>query len=491
VEAHGAAEVEGLTQAQSATRRVAGNSMLQAGADAIGKVGQIVLYAVMAREVGAAAFGDFTSATSLTVLVLVAAFGMDFRVTRLVAKGEEGAAEAFWGALALKAGLGLVALAGVLGIAVIGPYDHRVIESTALIGVAMLSDLALMTPQAVFRGLERVGPVATGLVVYRGTLAVAGVVLLLAGASVVAVAGAWVGCSLLGLAYTVGALRRTRFSLPRKVTREGLRAVGLDSIGLGLAAVFGAALARVDIVILGFLKNSDSVALYGAAYRLVESMQFITAAIALSSFATLSRLSRTSSPTLGEASGLALKTVLIVTLPVGVLFAVYARPMMEAFYGSDFGRGEATLQILAPTVVLAGLGSIVTFILTAQQQQRPIVIALGLATLTNIVLNLTLIPSYDEQGAAVAIGVTMVVMGALLLRPMLKRSGRIPALRVLASPVCASAAMAAAGLALGQTALSFLAALVAFPVVLLAVEYRLYPDDAARVTHALRRRKSV
>lgn len=476
---------------RTTSRRVAVNSALQAGADAFGKLGMLVLYAVMAREAGQAAFGDFTSAASLAVLVMIAAFGMDYRVTRLVAREEAGAGEAYWSALLLKVVLGTIALAAVLGVAIFGPYEARVVVATALLGAAMVVELAMLTPQAVFRGMEQLQPVATALILYRGALTIVGVTLLVAGASVVAVAGAWLGSAVLAAAYTARRMRVSQLHLPRRITRASLWAVGVDSFGLGLAAVFGAAISRLDIVILGFLKDSESVALYGAAYRLVESTQFLTAAIALSSFPALTRLTRASSPTIGEATALATKVVLIVMAPIAGVFALYSEPLLGAIFGSSFREAGTTLELLAPVVVLAGLCSLVAFILTAQQRQWPVALSLGVAAATNVSLNLALIPAYEEEGAAVAMILTMLVMSGLLLPATFGVTGRMSILRVAAAPVAGCVAMVAVGLALGGAPVTAFPALIAFVAVLTAVERRLYPADADVALLALRRRPAI
>ncbi|MCW3000029.1 MAG: flippase [Solirubrobacterales bacterium] len=475
----------------ASTGRIVRNSVLQAGADAIGKLGTIVLYAVVARKAGVEAFGDFTTAASLSILVMVAAFGMDYRITRLVARGETGAGEAFWSAILLKLLLGVVLLAVVLAVAVAGPYSDRVVLSTTLLGVAIIVELTMMTPHAVFRGLEQLRVVAIALTLYRGTLAVAGIVVLLAGGSIVAVAYGWLVSACLALWYTADQLRRAGLHFPFRATRASLRAVGVDSFALGLAGVLGATLSRLDIVILGVLKDSEAVALYGGAYRLMESTQFLTTALALSTFPALARLSRITTPTIAEATAVAMKVVLIVTVPIAVFFVVYAEPLLKAMYGPEFGGARTTLQLLGPIVIATGIYSLVTFVLSSQQRQRPIVVALMVATVVNVAGNLVLIPSHGVEGAAVAWAATTVMMCVLLVWSTLRISGPMPVARMTAGPLVAAAAMAGVGVALGAGAVSVVPAIVTFGVALLAVERSLFPEDVDRVVRAVRRRRAT
>jgi O-antigen/teichoic acid export membrane protein len=479
------------TEAPPATPRagrVARNSLLQAGADAIGKVGAIVLYAVVARKAGVQAFGDFTTAASLSILIMVAAFGMDYRITRMVARGEEGVERAFWSAIVLKLALGLTALAVVAAVAASGPYSGRVLACTVLLGLAINVELAMLTPHAVLRGLEQLWPVANALTLYRLTLSVAGIAMLLAGGSIVTVAAGWLGAALLALGYTTLQLRRLGLRQPFAVDRESLRATGLDSLGLGLAAVLGAALSRLDIVLLGLLKDTEAVALYGGAYRFMESSQFLSTAVALASFPALARLSRTTSPTLGEATAIALKVVLVVTVPLAVGFVVFAQPLLRLVYGPDFDGGQASLQILGPVVITTGVYSLVTFVLSSQERQRPIVVALAACTVVNVLGNLVLIPRMGATGAAIAWAATTVVLGGMTLAAAVRLTGALPLLRTVAGPVLAGGAMTAVAVALGADGLALLASAVVFGATLTVVEALLFPGDLVRVVHALRRR---
>ncbi|MTD43082.1 oligosaccharide flippase family protein [Conexibacter sp. W3-3-2] len=467
--------------AGNATRRIAGNTALQAAADGLGKLGTIVLYAVLAREAGVAAFGDFTTAASLSVLVMVAAFGMDFRVTRLVAQGDPDVGPSIWGAVLLKLAGGTAILLVVCGIAALGPYSDRVVATTAVLGLAMIVELTTMTPHAVFRGHEDLRPVALALLLYRGLLSVLGVAVLLAGGSILLVAVGWLLGALAGLAYTLLRARRAGLRHPFVVTRAGLRAVATDSLGLGLAAVLGAALSRLDIVLLGALKDSEAVALYGGAYRLMESTFFITSALALSAFPALSRLTRTSTPSLGEAVALTTKAVLVTTVPLAVGFVAYAEPVLVAIYGDGLRDATGTLQILGVLVITTGIYSLMAFVLTSQQAQRPIVVALVVTTVLNVAANLALIPSMGAEGAAWSWAATTTVLAAMLLVAVLRDAGRVPVLRTVEGPLLGGLAMIAVAVATGAHAWGIPLAGAAFAVVLVTVERRRHPDDAVRL----------
>ncbi|HEY2327591.1 MAG TPA: hypothetical protein VGH52_08925, partial [Gaiellaceae bacterium] len=71
---------------RAVARRVARNTVALVAADAVTKAGVFVLYAIIARSLGRAAFGDYTLAVSLAFFVRVSALGLDLVVSREVAR---------------------------------------------------------------------------------------------------------------------------------------------------------------------------------------------------------------------------------------------------------------------------------------------------------------------------------------------------------------------------------------------------------------------
>jgi O-antigen/teichoic acid export membrane protein len=479
--------------APGGARRIALNSAIQAAGEAGSKVAMLALYAVMARRLGQDGFGDFTSAASLALFVMVAGFGTDYTVTRLVARGDATAGEAFWDAVVLKLALGTLGVAAVLAVALAGPYDPAVVQATALLGAAMVLDLVTMSLQATFRGVERMAPIAQGQLLQRFAIAVAGAVALGLGGSLVAVAAIWLAGSAGAVLYAAVRARRMRltFPAPATVRLARLRHVLLDSYGLGLGAVFGAVMSRLDLVLLGIMKTSGAVALYGAAYRLFESTFVLTSAFALASFPALSRLSRDTTPTIGAAHQQAITVVMFVMAPVAVLFATFAAPMAETMYGADFAGAASAIRWLSGAVVLFGFFTVTGAVLASQGRQGALAAALGAGALINLALNLVLIPAYASDGAAAAMTASLLLTDAILFALAVRATGPLSAARIAAGPLVAAGAMAAVPLGLGDDLVLVPVALAAYALVLVLVERRVFPDDLRLMLGALRRRPAA
>ena len=143
----------------------------------------------------------------------------------------------------------------------------------------------------------------------RYVTAAVGIVAMLGGAGVVAVAAIYLGGALLALVY--GAWRLARRVRPSALVSPGrARALVRASAALGVLVLLQTALFRLDAVILSQLKGNDAVGLYGVAYRLLESTLFLSYTFVAALLPTLSRLTAgTRTPSVGEAFELGLKLI--------------------------------------------------------------------------------------------------------------------------------------------------------------------------------------
>ena len=185
-----------------ATRTIARNTIVQAAADILGKVATLAFYVVMARELGESGFGDFTLALSLAlVLTVFAEFGTDEILTRTVAVERGTARQLLTDALLVKLAFGFAGVIGAVVVAFVGGYTAEVRAAVAILAVAAVVELLAKSFYATFQALDDMRPVAMSFIVQRYVTAAVGIVAMLAGAGVVAVAAVYLGGALLALAY--------------------------------------------------------------------------------------------------------------------------------------------------------------------------------------------------------------------------------------------------------------------------------------------------
>jgi O-antigen/teichoic acid export membrane protein len=258
-----------------------------------------------------------------------------------------------------------------------------------------------------------------------------------------------------------GALRVTREALP---------------IGLSLVAL--AVLFRVDMTMLAIFKPSSDVGQYGAAYKLLETTAFVSWAVNIALLPSLSRLSPTSTPTVGAVFQRGLKLVLAITLPMSVGAIVLAEPLISLLYGSQYHGASEALALLAPTIALFPLAQLSSQLFFAQGRRPTVAWVYAIVAVENILLNLILIPRYSFNGAAAGTTISQVLVTVALIVLAGKMRGKLELRRIVVGPALASAV---AGVAMLLFHSSLIAAVplgvAAYFVVLLAYERAAFPDD--------------
>ena len=173
-------------------RRILANTFYRSLADVVSKVASIVLFVVMARELGDAGFGVFTFALSfVTIVTTLGGFGQDIVLTREVVRDRSRLAGYWANTVGLKLGLVLPILALAVVILWAIGTDSQTLAVVILLGLAVVAELLMNTGFATFQAYERLGFVPVVLISQRFFTAIVGIVALLLGAGVVEIAAVY------------------------------------------------------------------------------------------------------------------------------------------------------------------------------------------------------------------------------------------------------------------------------------------------------------
>ena len=438
----------------------------------------------MARELGDAAFGVFTFALALVAVVTVLGdFGQGAVLTREVARDAGRTDRYFADTLALRTALALPALVVTLAVASLGGMADETRAVVALMGAAVVVELATSTCFSLYQARERLELIPIVLIPQRFLTAGAGIAALLLGAGVVTVAAIYLACAVVALAWA-GWLLARRIARPslriRPATWRGLMRAAAP---IGITSVFATVLLRVDTAMLAAYRSDAVVGDYGAAWRLVEATFFISWAIGAATYPVFSRLAR---PGAADVFARAVKLALAATLPFAVGAAVLARPVLDALYGSEFTDAAGALRLLAPVVALVPVAYLAGYLLISQGRPGAEAIAYGIVAVENVLANLVLIPLLSLEGAALSSSISQVLVTAILLALTHRLIAPVAWGRVLVGPVAAAALAAAVmWLARDTLAVAILAGGTTYVVALAALEVRLNPADVRAVLDRL------
>jgi O-antigen/teichoic acid export membrane protein len=202
--------------------------------------------------------------------------------------------------------------------------------------------------------------------------------------------------------------------------------------------------ARFDSVMLGMWKGPAAVGLYQAATNLVLYFNVIARSINRALYPRMGRAWSADKREFGRLRDISLRTIAYIGIPIAVVSLLLAPRTIDFLYGPDFAPVVLTYQLLVLVIPVRMLGHTFSLSLAATDNQTPRTIAVSVAAVLNVALNLYFIPRYSYLGAAITTVVcetALLVAYAVLLRRVV---GRSEVLRSNVWPFLASVPMAAA-----------------------------------------------
>ena len=390
---------------------------------------------LLARALGAEGYGVYAFAFSLISLLAVPAqVGLPQLLVREIAKYRH---QENWGRLRgllrrsnqIAVGLSLALAAAAAGGAFVLSMRASPIQiDTFLWALPLIPLIALGNLRgAALQGLKRVVQGQLPEAVLRP-----GFLLVLAGA-------AWLFGTLTppsamalhalaaGLAFAIGAalLQRHRpaqsvIAVPEYETRAWLRSMVPLSLLTGMMIINS----QADIVMLGLFTTSEEVGIYRAASQGAALVVFFLTAVNMviapyiSQLYTAGEMERLQRLATASARG-----ILLAALPVVLAFILFGEKVLTIAFGAEYAPGYLPLAILsAGQLVNAAAGS-VGLLLNMSGHERDTARGVAVATVSNVVLNLILIPRFGMTGAAIATAVTLVIWNTLLCRQVWVRMG--------------------------------------------------------------------
>jgi O-antigen/teichoic acid export membrane protein len=176
-----------------------------------------------------------------------------------------------------------------------------------------------------------------------------------------------------------------------------IRETVVYSIKAHVSSLAGMLNRRQDVVLLGVLSSASAVGIYSVGVALSELLWNIPSSIGVPLIAR----SLQEDPERGaEVAAQAARVTLLVMVAITAVFALVIRPLISLVYTAGFANAAWVYLLLVPGTIVYGLGSVLLNYLVAHGSLYPRV-ALSV-TVSNLVLNLALIPFLGMYGAALA-----------------------------------------------------------------------------------------
>ncbi len=408
-------------------RRATGNVAAVAVSQLAGKVATLAWLLVAARVLDQSAFGAFSYA--LAVALLVGSFVEWGFAQVMVTRGSRDPARldaTYTAAQAWQVALGLPAYA--IAVVVARPAldtPGAVLVLVAAV-VATAAETWCTTARAASSVLQRQGGVSVAVTFQRLLIAACAILALFAGQDVTFLALGFVVGTVLGVPLHSIALRRVGVRLDARGLRwSQMRPLLVGSHVIGLSGVVLLGLAKIDQVLLGALAGEDAVGAYSVAYRLLETVFFVVFALRAALFPLMAADPRPSvvSATLRRAWDV----LCIAYVPYAVVCLLVPGAVLGLLFGAPYDTTAASsLQWLSVTPLLFAGAYMLGTALIAVDHHRGMLVAAVVALVVNVVGDVLLIPLYGPAGAAVAT-VAGYTVQMLVCAEAVRRHSRLPA----------------------------------------------------------------
>lgn len=172
---------------------------------------------------------------------------------------------------------------------------------------------------------------------------------------------------------------------------------------LGVTVIFATIYNKIDITMLGILKNDAEVGLYTNAHKCIELITVLCASITGVYLPTLSKSYTNDKKEFNSILEKGFDIVCFLAIPAACGIFIVAPEVMRILFGTRFINGYTTIRCFVPIIIIRSLGDLFcyqTLIAIGKEDKR--VFANIITTIINITLNIILIPKLGRNGAAIA-----------------------------------------------------------------------------------------
>ena len=160
----------------------------------------------------------------------------------------------------------------------------------------------------------------------------------------------------------------------------------------------------LDTTMLGFMSGDISVGLYTASTKMINITSSLLVAIISVLTPKISVLVKKQEwNRIKEISYQAISIILMLSIPAALGLALLSKDLIVVFSGKSFIDGNFSAKILALRIILSPLNTyFIVQLFISMGYEKKNLLTTSVAALVNIILNFLLIPSFMQNGAAVA-----------------------------------------------------------------------------------------
>jgi O-antigen/teichoic acid export membrane protein len=425
--------------------KTGGNALSILSSDVMNRATSFILYALVARHLGANEFGQLMVALTLFYTFQVFAVGgLKTLIIRQVAKDRTQTAAYFLNGCAIVMVSSLCSVLALFGFVRVVHYPPETTRVILLLSLGLVPYAFSAVCEGIFQAWERmryipyvnvpvnIAKVAAAFLLLsqrRGLYAVVLIVL----------------TSLLVTALIEACIMFRRFPAQHasfhppfawRVARSATTFLGIDGI---ISVMTG-----LNVILLSKLATETEVGLYSAATQLMVPLLLVYQSIAQSIFPALCQRFQMGIHSLKRIAENAIELLLVLALPTVAGLYLFGDWALSVLYKNPvFSEAFPALRIVSWTLILQVFTSVLGQVLVASHREKVTLRIVAVDTLVNFCVGWPLISHFGLRGAAIALLLTRVADYLQHYIPVSRVLSGIPLARIVWKPAVAAICMVA------------------------------------------------
>lgn len=377
----------------------------------------LFLMMMVARKLGPAIVGIYTFAVAFIMLFeIFVGFGLDTFVQREVSRFPQSAPSLLLHALTLKLGIYILCLLVIVALIPFIAAESLKTKVVLLLALAMFFRSNVSVICYFFRASQLSHLEAQVRIGFRLMYTVSGILVILSGYGLVVLV------SLECLAWVAAFFLAWRIFQKKIGVAKGLPSftkviqLARSTWNFFIVRVVQTVFNSIDLVMLSIMSGDLFTGYYGVAVKLVGTFSFLPNAFTGAFLPVLSRSSLNDPTEFSRVFEAYFKYMFLIGAGLGAVIAALPEQLILLLFGQDFIPAAPTLALMAIALIITFGNWPLSMAIIALDKERQIARIFAVCAGVNILLNLWLIPSLKDQGAAWATIFSQILLAGFQLR---------------------------------------------------------------------------
>jgi O-antigen/teichoic acid export membrane protein len=400
-------------------KRIAKNSAFQAVAFGVQSLTSFFIPIYLARLDSAAMLGQYaTLITFAGLFSTITKFGLPSLLIREIARSKENPEKVNGlvnGALGLTAVLSVTTIGLMLAVGALLNYSGVFMRAFLLTGLALgIESLAYMIESS-FRGREEMEWSAVVISTMEGSFLVLAILAVPFKVSIDGLMVAYLASRILSLIVGIWIYQARSGKLRPTIDKKLWLSLFKGGFPFALNNSMSTVYVRIDVLFLSYWATSAIVGLYDAANNLTMRLNILARTVNVALYPFLSSEFAKDKQSLQRYTGKTIRLLVVLGTLIAAVLWTFSDKIVVLVYGSKFVAAIQAVKWLALIMPLRFIDTSLEVALNASNREGKRAIAIIVAAVTNLVLDIILIPPYQMMGAVYATVLTECVLCAMFV----------------------------------------------------------------------------